>query len=111
MTSTTGPSRANSQVLLLIGVDALFGFAIGLSTPSVAPLVFALGVTLTFFSQAQTVGGLGSTFLRLPVGVLMDRIGRKPFIMIDWMHYFIAVITDPSIRSGNLPADATFLSA
>ena len=82
MTSTTGPSRANSQVLLLIGVDALFGFAIGLSTPSVAPLVFALGVTLTFFGQAQTVGGLGSTFLRLPVGVLMDRIGRKPFIMI-----------------------------
>jgi len=82
LTSTTGPSRANSQVLLLIGVDALFGFAIGLSTPSVAPLVFALGVTLTFFGQAQTVGGLGSTFLRLPVGVLMDRIGRKPFIMI-----------------------------
>jgi DHA1 family multidrug resistance protein-like MFS transporter len=66
----------------LIGVDALFGFAIGLSSPSVAPLVFALGVTLTFVGQAQTVGGLGSTFLRLPVGVLMDRLGRKHFIII-----------------------------
>jgi len=41
-----------------------------------------LGITLTYFGQAQTVGGLGSTFLRLPVGVLMDRIGRKPFIML-----------------------------
>jgi DHA1 family multidrug resistance protein-like MFS transporter len=82
LTSTTNPTRESSQVLLLIGVDALFGFAIGFSSPSVAPLVFALGVTLTFVGQAQTVGGLGSTFLRLPMGVLMDRLGRKPFIML-----------------------------
>jgi DHA1 family multidrug resistance protein-like MFS transporter len=82
LTSTTNPTRESSQILLLIGVDALFGFAIGFSSPSVAPLVFALGVTLTFVGQAQTVGGLGSTFLRLPVGVLMDRVGRKPFIVL-----------------------------
>ncbi len=73
---------SSSQILLLIGVDALFGFAIGFGSPSIAPLVFALGVTLTFVGQAQTVGGLCSTFLRLPLGVLMDRVGRKPFIML-----------------------------
>ncbi len=73
---------ASGQIFLLIGVDALFGFAIGFAAPSVAPLVFALGVTLTFVGQAQTVGGLGSTFLRLPIGLLMDRLGRKPFILL-----------------------------
>lgn len=78
---STGP-LSSSQVVLLIGVDAVFGFAIGFASPSVAPLVFALGVTLTFVGQAQTVGGLCSTFLRLPIGMLMDRVGRKPFILL-----------------------------
>ncbi len=81
--SMSNPSPlASSQILLLIGVDALFGFAIGFGSPSVAPLVFALGVTLTFVGQAQTAGGLASTLLRLPIGVLMDRVGRKPFILL-----------------------------
>ena len=71
-----------SEILLLIAVDALFGFAIGFSSPSVAPLIVALGVSITFVGQAQTIGALGATFLRLPAGVLMDRIGRKPFILL-----------------------------
>lgn len=49
--------RSSGQIMLLIGVDSLFGFAIGLSSPAVAPLVFALGVSLTFVGQAQTIGG------------------------------------------------------
>ena len=77
-----GRSSAESQILLLIGVNALFGFAIGFSSPSVAPLIVALGVSISFVGQAQTVAGLGTTFLRLPVGVAMDRIGRKPFIIM-----------------------------
>jgi MFS family permease len=75
-------TKAQREIVLLIAVDALFGFAIGFSSPSVAPLIVALGVSISFVGQAQTVGGLGSTFLRLPVGVLMDRIGRKPFILL-----------------------------
>ena len=75
-------SDPDRELGLLIAVDALFGFAIGFSSPSVAPLVFALGVSISFVGQAQTLGWLGATFLRLPVGVLMDRIGRKPFILI-----------------------------
>ena len=75
-------SDAESQILLLIAVNALFGFAIGFSSPSVAPLIVALGVSISFVGQAQTVGGLGTTFLRLPIGVAMDRIGRKPFIIL-----------------------------
>jgi len=63
-------------------VDGLFGFAVGFSSPSVAPLIVAIGVSITFVGQAQTLGGLGATFLRLPIGVLIDRIGRKPFIII-----------------------------
>ncbi len=68
--------------MLLIAVDALFGFAMGFSSPSVAPLIVALGVSITFVGQAQTIGGLGGTFLRLPVGVLIDRIGSKPFLLL-----------------------------
>jgi DHA1 family multidrug resistance protein-like MFS transporter len=63
-------------------VDGLFGFAVGFSSPSVAPLIVAIGVSITFVGQAQTIGGLGATFLRLPIGVLIDRIGRKPFILM-----------------------------
>ena len=77
-----GDSNAESQILLLIAVNALFGFAIGFSSPSVAPLIVALGVSISFVGQAQTVGGLGATFLRLPLGIAMDRIGRKPFIIL-----------------------------
>lgn len=77
-----GRSDAKRQILLLIAADALFGFAIGFSAPSVAPLIVALGVSISFVGQAQTVSGLGVTFLRLPVGVAMDRIGRKPFILV-----------------------------
>lgn len=75
-------SDAESQILLLIAADALFGFSIGFSSPSIAPLIVALGVSISFVGQAQTVGGLSATFLRLPVGVAMDRIGRKPFIIM-----------------------------
>ena len=81
-TALRGRPSTGSQTLLLIGVNALFGFAIGFSSPSVAPLIVALGVSISFVGQAQTVGGLGATFLRLPVGVAMDRIGRKPFIIL-----------------------------
>ena len=70
------------QVKLLIAVDALFGFAIGFSSPSVAPLIVALGVSITFVGQAQTISGLGGTVLRLPIGTLMDRKGRKLFIVL-----------------------------
>jgi len=75
-------SDAESQILLLIAADALFGFSVGFSSPSIAPLIVALGVSISFVGQAQTVGGLSATFLRLPVGVAMDRIGRKPFIIM-----------------------------
>ncbi len=75
-------SHLKGEILLLIGVDALFGFAIGFSSPAVAPLIVALGVSITFVGQAQTIGGLGATVLRLPAGVLMDRVGRKPFILL-----------------------------
>jgi DHA1 family multidrug resistance protein-like MFS transporter len=75
-------SNPRSELALLISVDAVFGFAVGFSSPSVAPLVFALGVSISFVGQAQTLGWLGATFFRLPVGLLMDRIGRKPFILI-----------------------------
>lgn len=81
-TNSQKGSRLRREIALLIAIDALFGFALGFSSPSVAPLVFALGVTISFVGQAQTVGGLGSTFLRLPIGIVMDRIGRKPFILI-----------------------------
>jgi DHA1 family multidrug resistance protein-like MFS transporter len=80
--SSQGTSTIRDEIFLLIVVDALFGFAVGFSSPSVAPLIVALGVSITFVGQAQTFGGLGATFLRLPVGILMDRIGRKPFILI-----------------------------
>jgi DHA1 family multidrug resistance protein-like MFS transporter len=73
------------DISLLILVDGLFGFAVGFSSPSVAPLIVAIGVSITFVGQAQTIGGLGATFLRLPIGVLIDRIGRKPFILIGGM--------------------------
>ncbi len=77
-----GRSDAERQILVLIAADALFGFAVGFSSPSVAPLIVALGVSISFVGQAQTISGLGVTFLRLPMGVAMDRIGRKPFILL-----------------------------
>jgi MFS family permease len=88
-----GRSDAENQVLLLIAVNALFGFAVGFSSPSVAPLIVALGVSISFVGQAQTVGGLGMTFLRLPVGIAMDRIGRKPFIIIGGLVTLLGFIS------------------
>jgi MFS family permease len=55
--------------------------------------VFALGVSISFVGQAQTVGGLGATFLRLPVGILSDRIGRKPFILIGGLVTLIGFLS------------------
>ena len=81
-TRQRGNSNAESQILLLIATNALFGFAIGFSSPSVAPLIVVLGVSISFVGQAQTISGLSATFLRLPVGIAMDRIGRKPFIIL-----------------------------
>jgi MFS family permease len=75
-------SYVEKQILVLIAVDALIGFAVGFSSPSVAPLIVAVGVSISFVGQAQTVSGLGTTFLRLPVGVAMDRVGKKPFIIL-----------------------------
>ena len=92
-TSSANISNPQREIGLLIAVDALFGFAIGFSSPSVAPLVFALGVSISFVGQAQTVGGLGATFLRLPVGILSDRIGRKPFILIGGLVTLIGFLS------------------
>ena len=92
-TSSANITNPQREIVLLIAVDALFGFAIGFSSPSVAPLVFALGVSISFVGQAQTVGGLGATFLRLPVGILSDRIGRKPFILIGGLVTLIGFLS------------------
>ena len=92
-TSSANITNPQREIGLLIAVDALFGFAIGFSSPSVAPLVFALGVSISFVGQAQTVGGLGATFLRLPVGILSDRIGRKPFILIGGLVTLIGFLS------------------
>ena len=86
-------SSAESQILLLIAVNALFGFAVGFSSPSVAPLIVALGVSISFVGQAQTIGGLGTTFLRLPLGVAMDKIGRKPFIVLGGLVTLLGFIS------------------
>jgi len=88
-----GHANAERQILLLIAADALFGFAIGFSSPSVAPLIVALGVSISFVGQAQTFGGLGVTFLRLPLGVAMDRIGRKPFILLGGLVTLIGFVS------------------
>jgi len=86
-------SDAERQILFLIAADALFGFSVGFSSPSVAPLIVALGVSISFVGQAQTVGGLGTTFLRLPVGVAMDRIGRKPFIIMGGLMTLVGLLS------------------
>jgi len=91
--SERSSSDAERQILLLIAVDALFGFAVGLSSPSVAPLIVALGVSISFVGQAQTLGSLGGTFLRLPIGVAMDRIGRKPFILLGGLMTLLGFVS------------------
>jgi len=92
-TRENGHSGASRQILLLIAADALFGFAVGFSSPSVAPLIVALGVSISFVGQAQTVGGLGVTFLRLPMGVAMDRVGRKPFILLGGLVTLVGFVS------------------
>jgi len=59
----------------------------------VAPLIVALGVSISFVGQAQTFGGLGATFSRLPVGVAVDRIGRKPFILLGGLVTLIGFVS------------------
>jgi len=53
----------------------------------------ALGVSISFVGQAQTIGGLGTTFSRFPVGVAVDRIGRKPFILLGGLVTLIGFIS------------------
>jgi len=91
MTTTTHSSER--QILILIAANALFGFAIGFSSPSVAPLVVALGVSISFVGQAQTVSSLSATFLRLPMGVAMDRLGKKPFIILGGLVTFAGFVS------------------
>ena len=85
--------RIERQVAFLIAADALFGFAIGFSSPSVAPLIVAIGVSITFVGQAQTIAGLGGTVLRLPIGTLMDRKGRKFFILLGGLITLVGFIS------------------
>lgn len=58
-----------------------------------APLIVALGVSISFVGQAQTFGGLGATLSRLPVGVAVDRIGRKPFILLGGLVTLIGFVS------------------
>ena len=84
------------EILLVILVNSIFGFAVGFTVPSVAPLIVFMNVTMTFVgnirSTAQTIGSL----IRPLLGPLVDRYGPKTFYLLGGMittigHLFYAL--------------------
>jgi MFS family permease len=84
------------EILLVILVNSIFGFAVGFAVPSVAPLIVFMNVTMTFVgnirSATQTIGSL----IRPLLGPLVDRYGPKTFYLLGGMittigHVFYAL--------------------
>lgn len=69
----------------LIRVFAIMFFSMTASTASssaLMPFAINLGATAVQLGLISLVSGIFSTLLYLPLGMLSDRVGRKPFILI-----------------------------
>lgn len=80
--------RANAaQFALLVGVNALVGAMVGLER-SVLPLVgeaeFDIG-SETLILSFVVAFGLAKALANLAAGVLADRVGRKPLLVLGWL--------------------------
>ncbi len=80
--------RANvGQFALLVGVNALVGAMVG-QERSVLPLLAERVFGLTSASTALTflvAFGLAKAFANLAAGLLADRFGRKPVLVVGWL--------------------------
>jgi MFS family permease len=70
------------EVLFIVLVNSIFGFAIGFGAPSVAPLIILVNVTMTFVGNVRAVTQALGTFIRPMLGPMIDRYGAKPFYMM-----------------------------
>jgi DHA1 family multidrug resistance protein-like MFS transporter len=70
------------EVLFLVLVNSIFGFAIGFGAPSVAPLIVFVNVSMTFVGNVRAFSQAVATLIRPLLGPLIDRHGAKPFYLL-----------------------------
>lgn len=73
-------------VALLIGVTACFWASLYLYVPILTPYAEQVGASLTFVGLIVGSYGFSQLVLRIPTGILSDRIGRRrPFILFAFV--------------------------
>lgn len=72
----------NREVLFLVLINSIFGFAIGFGAPSVAPLIVFVNVSMTFVGNVRALSQAVATLIRPLLGPLIDRHGAKPFYFL-----------------------------
>jgi len=70
------------EVLFIVLVNSIFGFAIGFGAPSVAPLIVFVNVSMTFVGNVRTLSHALVTLIRPLLGPLIDHHGAKPFYLL-----------------------------
>ena len=73
------------EVLLVILVNSIFGFAVGFGAPSVTPLIVFVNVAMAFVGNVRAIVQVLATLIRPLLGPLADRHGPKPFYLLGGM--------------------------
>jgi MFS family permease len=71
----------NRNLRYLFILNFVFGFSIQLITPLFPLYLSDLGATASENALVISIGGLASTFLMIPSGVLLDKIGRRTLLI------------------------------
>src|SRR5438552_2732665 len=71
-----------ARVLISLYIPALvMSFGQGMVVPTIPALAATFGVSPGVAAQLITAGVLGRTVALIPVGMLLDRVGRKPALL------------------------------
>lgn len=71
----------NRNLRYLFIVNFVFGFSVQLITPLFPLYLSEIGATANQNALVISIGGLASTLLMLPSGVLLDKIGRRTLLI------------------------------
>jgi len=70
------------EVLLVIVVNSIFGFAVGFGAPSVTSLIVFLNVAMAFVGNVRAIVQALATLIRPLLGPMVDRYGPKAFYLL-----------------------------
>ncbi|MCJ7732292.1 MFS transporter, partial [Candidatus Bathyarchaeota archaeon] len=81
----------NRNLKYLFILNVAFGFSVQLISPLVPLYLSGIGATASENAWVISLGGLVSTALMLPAGLLLDRIGRRVLLIGSSVVNMIAI--------------------